>query len=86
MYAKNFKLFINLLNLGVPLDIINRICLSTVWIHVIIQTRKIKFGSILFCIGNLICNGSIWLQLSRFYGLPPLVLSICYHADVITLA
>ena len=50
------------------------------------QTRKIKLSSILFCIGILICNGSVWLQLSRFYGLPPLVLSIYYHDDVITLA
>lgn len=51
-----------------------------------IQTRKIKFSSIQFCIGNLALFDFIWFQLSYLYGLYLLVLSTCYQSTVITIA
>ena len=51
----------------------------------IIQTRKIKSNSIQFCIEYLVLFDFICFQLSCFYGLSLLVLSIRYHDDVITL-
>ena len=50
----------------------------------IIRTRKIKFSSIQFCIGDLVLFDFICFQLSNLYSLFLLVLSICYHACVIT--
>lgn len=50
-----------------------------------IQTRKIESDSIQFCIGHLVLFDFICFQLSCFYGLSLLVLSICYHEFVITL-
>ena len=47
------------------------------------QTRKIKFSSIQFCIGDLVLFDFIYFQLSYLYGLFLLVLSICYHDFVI---
>ena len=49
----------------------------------IIRTRKIKFSSIQFCIGDLVLFDFIYFQLSYLYGLFLLVLSICYHCFVI---
>lgn len=49
-----------------------------------IQTRKTKFGSIQFCIGHLVLFTFVCFQLSCFYGLSLLVLSIRYHVCVIT--
>ncbi len=49
----------------------------------VIQTRKIKFSSIQFCIGDLVLFDFIYFQLSYLYGLFLLVLSICYHDFVI---
>ena len=45
--------------------------------HFITQTRKIKFSSIQFCIGDLVPFDFIFFQLSHLYGLSPLVLSSC---------
>ena len=49
----------------------------------VIRTRKIKFSSIQFCIGDLVLFDFIYFQLSYLYGLFLLVLSICYHDFVI---
>lgn len=50
----------------------------------VIRTRKIKFSSIQFCIGDLALFDFICFQLSHIYGLSQLVLSIRYHICVIT--
>ena len=55
-------------------------------VHFITRTRKIKFSSIQFCIGNLALFDFIWFQLSYLYGLYLLVLSTCYQSTVITIA
>ena len=49
------------------------------------DARKIESDSIQFCIGHLVLFDFICFQLSCFYGLSLLVLSICYHEFVITL-
>ena len=51
----------------------------------ITPSRKIKSNSIQFCIEYLVLFDFICFQLSCFYGLSLLVLSIRYHDDVITL-
>lgn len=59
---------------------------ETIYAKIFIQTRKIKFSSIQFCIGNLALFDFIWFQLSYLYGLYLLVLSTCYQSTVITIA
>ena len=46
--------------------------------------RKIKFGSIQFCIVELVLFDFIYFQLSYLYRLSQLVLSIRYHLCIIT--